>query len=47
MSLTSDSAEKVKKALMNWNTGQKQLPRVSHVIQRDKGQENTEEKEEN
>lgn len=47
MSLTSDSAEKVKKALMNWNTGQKKLSRVSHVIYREKEQENTEENEEN
>lgn len=47
MSLTLDSAEKVNKALINWNTGQKKLSRVLHVIQRNKGEENTGENEDN
>lgn len=47
MDLTSDSAEKVKKELMNWDTIWKKLSRVLYVIQRDKGKENTEENEEN
>lgn len=37
----------MEKSLMIWNTGQKKLSRVSHIVQRDKGEENTEENEEN